>query len=115
MAEAQTSGFERFNDALRGLDDQLQELRERFDEQRKKVEGELRKRTDRVREELRGSDVLQRAEQVRKDIGGRVERGREQIYDAFGLASKAEVQRINRKLNTIVKKVNELAKEVVAA
>ena len=115
MAEARTSGFERFNDALRGLDDQLQDLRERFDEQRKKVEGELRKRREQVREDVRGSSVFQRAEQVRKDIEDRVERGRDQIYDAFGLASKAEVQRISRKLNTITKKVNEIAKEVVAA
>ncbi len=58
MAEARTSGFERFNDALRGLDDQLQDLRERFDEQRKKVGGELRKRRDQVREDLRGSGVV---------------------------------------------------------
>ncbi len=114
MAQAETSGFERFNDALRGLDGQLQDIRERFDERRKKVEGELRKRRDQVREELRSTGVVQRAGQVRKDIEERVERGREQIYDAFGLASKADVQRINRKLNTISKKVSELAKEVVA-
>ena len=111
MAELRESGFERFNDALRGLDDQLQDLRDRFDTRRRKVEKELGKRRDRVRNELRGTSVFQRAEKVRKDIEDRVERGREQIYDVIGLASKAEIQRLNRKLNTVTKKVNELAKE----
>ncbi len=114
MAETRASGFDRFNDALRGLDDQLQDLRDRFDGRRKQVETELRKRRDQVREELRGNGVYQRAERVRKGLEERVERGRDQIYDAFGLASKAEIQRINRKLSTISKKVNDLAKEHVA-
>ncbi len=114
MAETRVSGFDRFNDALRGLDDQLQDLRDRFGGRRKQVETELRKRRDQVREELRGNGVYQRAERVRKDLEERVERGRDQIYDAFGLASKAEIQRINRKLSTISKKVNDLAKEHVA-
>ena len=48
--------------------------------------------------------------QARKNVEDRVERGREQIYDVFGLASKAELQRINRKLNLISKKLNELTR-----
>jgi len=111
MAQTRASGFDRFNETLRSLDDQLQELRDRFDTRRKKVETELRKRRERIEEDLRESSVFQRADTVRKDVGERVERGRDQLYGVFGLASKAEVQKLNRKLNSISKKVNELAKE----
>ena len=38
MAQTRSSGFDRFNDALKSLDEQLQDLRERFDHQRRKVE-----------------------------------------------------------------------------
>ena len=111
MAQTHASGFDRFNEVLRSLDDQLQELRDRFDTRRQKVESEFRKRRDRIEEDVRDSSLFQRADEVRKDLGGRVERGRDQLYGVFGLASRAEVQKLNRKLNSISKKVNELAKE----
>ena len=37
MAETQANGFDRFNEALRSLDDQFQDIRDRFDDGRKRV------------------------------------------------------------------------------
>ena len=111
MAEAQQSGFDRFNDTLRNLDDQLQDLRDRFDDRRRKLEGEVRKRTDRIQKDLRKSTVYQRAEQVRKDVEDTIEKTRSQVFGAFGLATKDDIAKLNRKLTTISKKISELSRD----
>ena len=111
MAEANANGFDRFNEALRNLDDQLQELRERFDDRRKKTEKRVREFRKDVETQLRKSPIYRRAERVRKDVEEQVESTRDQLYDAFGIASKSEVDKLNRKLSAISKKLNELAKE----
>ena len=114
MSQPSTSGFDRFNDALRNLDEQLQELRDRFEDNGRRFRDEFRKRTDRLDSQLRKSPLYRRADRVRKDIEGQVERTREQVYDAIGLASKSEIEKINKKLSTISKKLNDLAKEQTA-
>jgi uncharacterized protein YukE len=111
MAEVSTNGFDRFNEALRNLDDQLQELRERFDERRKKTEKRVKEFRKDVETQLRKSPLYRRAERIRKDVEEQVETTRNQVYDAVGIASKSEVEKLNRKLNAISKKLNELARE----
>ena len=111
MAQAETSGFDRFNDALRSLDGQIQDLRDRFDESRRDLENRAKRVRKDAETQLRKSPLYRRAERVRKDVEEQVEQRREQFYEAFGIASKSEVDRLNRKLNTISKKLNELAKD----
>ena len=114
-AAERRNGFDRFNEALRNLDEEIQDLRERVERGRKRLEGEIRNRTDRVRTELRKNEVFRRAEQLRKDVEDQLERGRAQIYEVFGLATKADVERLNRKLNQISRRISEITKESAAA
>jgi chromosome segregation ATPase len=109
MASVRATGFERFNDALKSLDEQLQDLRERFDHQRQRVEKEVRKRAGQLQERVQESDVFKRAEQGYKDLGSRVDETRSQIYDVFGIASKAEIEKLNKRLNKISKQITDLA------
>ena len=109
MAQTRSNGFDRFNDALKSLDEQLQDLRERFDHQRHRVEREVRKRAEQVQERIQDSDLYKRAERGYKDIGSRVEETRSQIYDVFGIASKAEIEKLNKRLNKISKQIHDLS------
>ena len=111
MAEASTNGFDRFNEALRSLDTQVQDMRDRFDEGRRDLEKRATKIRKNVETQLRKSPLYRRAERVRRDVEEQIESTRDQVYDVFGIASKADVDRLNRKLNTISKKLNELAKD----
>ncbi len=113
MSSTQASGFDRFNETLRNLDHQLQDLRGRFDTRRKRFESKVRKQADRVQTDLRKSTVYKRAEQARKDIEGTLERTRSTIFEAVGLATKADVEKLNRKLNVVARKLSELTKEQV--
>jgi hypothetical protein len=110
-AHGRPSGFDRFNDALRNLDDQVQELRDRFDDQRRKVEDEFQKRREKLEAQVRKSPLYKRADRVRKDIEEQVEQTRDQVLDVFGIATKHDLDKINRKLNLLSKKLNELSKE----
>jgi len=109
MAQTRSSGFDRFNDALKSLDEQLQDLRERFDHQRRKVERDVRKRAEKLQTRVQESDLYKRAEGARKDLESRVESGRSQIYDVFGIASKHEIDKLNKRLNKISKQLTELS------
>jgi hypothetical protein len=109
VAQTRSSGFDRFNDALKSLDEQLQDLRERFEDQRKKLEKEVRKRAEKLTTRLQETDLYKRAESATKDLGERVETGRSQIYDVFGIASKHEIEKLNKRLNKISKQLTELS------
>src|SRR5499426_1458543 len=109
MAQARTTGFDRFNDALKSLDEQLQDLRERFDHQRSRVEKEVRKRYDRAAERIQETELYKRAERIRKDVESRVDETRSQIYDVFGIASKSEIEKLHKRLNKISKQIHDLS------
>ena len=109
MAQTRSSGFDRFNDALKSLDEQLQDVRERFDHQRRRVEREVRKRAEELQTRIQETDLYKRAEGARKDLEGRVDAGRSQIYDVFGIASKHEIEKLNKRMNKISKQLTELS------
>jgi uncharacterized protein YukE len=116
MAEStaeRRNGFDRFNEALRNLDEEIQEVRERFEQRRERIGSDLRNRADRVREEIQSSELYRRADKLRRDVEHQFDRGRQQVYETFGLATKADVDRLNRKLNQIARKLNEITKEGV--
>ena len=104
-----TTSFDRFNDALKSLDEQLQDLRERFDHGRQRVEKEVRKRAERVAERIQETELYKRADKLRKDVESRVEEGRSQIYDVFGIASKSEIDKLHKRLNKISKQIHDLS------
>ncbi len=110
MATSQTP-FDRFNDALKTIDEQLQGIRDQFDERRKEFETDLRKRAQKVQVEVKKTALFRRVDQARKDVEDQVERAREAIYDVFGIASKSDVDRLSRKLSSISRKLNDLAKD----
>ena len=109
MAQTRSSGFDRFNDALKSLDEQLQDLRERFDHQRRRVEREVRKRAEKLTSRVQETDLYKRAEGARKDLEERVDVTRSQIYDVFGIASKHEIEKLNKRMNKISKQLTELS------
>ena len=110
MATTQTP-IDRFNEALKSLDEQLQGVRDQFDERRKEFEADLRKRAQKVQSDVKKSALFQRVDRARRGVEDQVEKTREAIYDVFGIASKSDVDRLSRKLSSISRKLNDLAKD----
>ena len=105
-----SSPFERMNDALRGLDDQIHDLREQFEDRRRDLEEDLRRRAEDVQSQIKRSTLFKRAERTRKDLEDRAEELRDGLFNALGLATKADVVKLQKKLNSVSRKLNELAK-----
>ena len=111
MATAKNTPFDRFNDALRGLDDQLQEVRERFEDGRKRVESELKKRVEQGDSRVRDTDLFKRAEKARAELEDGVDQARTKVLETLGIASRSEIVKLDQKLDRIQKKLKKLAKE----
>lgn len=94
----------------RQLEQRRRRLEKRVEQNRKHFEKRARKRVDRVLTELRKQPAFRRAEQLRKDAGKRVEQGVETLWSALNLASKSDLQRIDRKLGQLRRKLAEIEK-----
>ena len=109
--ETESSNFDRLNDALRGLDQQIQDLRERFDGQRRRVEDEFEKRRKQFEADFRQSPLFRQASRVRKELDQQVEQARDQVFETFGIATKHDLDKLNRKVNLLSRKLGELSRE----
>ena len=108
-------GVDRVQDALKNADREFQRiqrrvktqrrtLERRLDSQRKSIEKQAQKQIKAIRK----NDLVKRVETLGSDVQGQLESGVEQILSALQIASKADIQRVDRKLNRISKKLKEL-------
>jgi len=88
----------------RRLETQRKSLEKSFEKQAKSIEKTAQKQF----KQLRKNDLVKRAETFGKDVQAQLESGLESFLGAFQVATKADVQRIDRKLNRINRKLKEL-------
>ena len=58
--------------------------------------------------DVRKRPAYKRLETARKDVGKRVDEGVENVLGVFGVASRSQVKRLDRKVNQLNKKLREL-------
>lgn len=109
MAQARIAGFDRLNDVWKSVDEQLQDLRERFDHSRKRLEKEVRERGERISRRVQDTGLYKRAESARERFESELGERRSQVFGAFGIASKADVEKLNRKLARLSKQLSEIS------
>ena len=114
-------GVERINGAFRSIDDEFQRVQKQLktrrrsiekqiNGQRKTVEKRTRKEIKRLRTELEKSPLFRRAESLRKDVTKQVEARIDDMLGAFQIASRSDVQKIDKKLNQIGRRLKEIEK-----
>jgi hypothetical protein len=119
-------GVDRVQDALKSADKEFQRLQRRvktqrrtierrIDKQRKNIEKQAKKQAKTFEKqaqkqikEFRKNDLVKRAETFGKDVQAQIESGLESVLGVFQVATKSDVQRIDRKLNRISRKLKEL-------
>ncbi len=116
LSEARES---RINEAVQFFDDEFQRvqkelstrrksLEKEFATKRKSVEKRTRKELKRIQSELKKSPIVKRADAVRKDITKRVEARVDTLLGLMQVASKSDVQRINKKLTTLNRRLKAI-------
>lgn len=114
-------GVDRLNDAFQSIDDEFQRVQRRVNtrrrtlekelsSRRKKVEKRTRKQLNRFQSELRKSPVYKRAKSLRRDAARQIESGLDSFLGALQIASRSDVERLDRKLSTIGRRLKEIEK-----
>jgi hypothetical protein len=123
MAEQATGfvqeGVDRFNAARDRLDDELQRVQKDLTARRKRLEREIgsrrksfekqtRKQVKQIRSELKSNWFVKRAEDLRSEATRQIEGVRESVLQVLSVASKHDVQKIDRKLTKIHKRLKDI-------
>ena len=108
-------GVDRFRDAVGSLEDEFQRVQKQVRARRKKLEKSLEsrrkdieKRTRKLRRDIERSEPVKRLEALRRDAGKQLEQGVVDVLGALQIASKHDVQRIDRKISQLNKKLKEM-------
>ena len=107
-------GVDRVQDALKNADKEFQRiqrrvktqrrtLERRLDSQRKSIEKQAQKQIKAIRK----NDLVKRVETFGSDVQNQLESSLESVLSVFQIASKADIERVDRKLNRISKKLRD--------
>jgi polyhydroxyalkanoate synthesis regulator phasin len=123
MAQANVfeQGFDRFQSTFRDVDRQVQKVRRELGKRRRTVERELkRRRTDiekratrqlrRVRSELRRNATFRRAETLQAETRERIEQQLDQVLSSIPVASKSDVEGLEKRIARLTRRVRDLEK-----
>ncbi len=103
-------GIDRIQSAADTIDRDFRKFQKNLRGQRKDFEKRTRKRVDQAFADARKQPAYKRAEDLGKDAAKRLERGFERTLDALGVASRGELERLDRRLNQLAKKLRDLEK-----
>ena len=109
----------RINEAVQFVDDEFQRVQKELSARRKSIEKEFaskrktvekrtRKELKRIQTELKKNPIVKRADAVRKDVTKQVETRVDSLLGLMQVASRSDVQRINRKLTTLNKRLKTI-------
>jgi len=121
MAEASfvQDGVDRVREAVDSIDGEFQRVQKRIQAQRKsfekrvnkqrsEIEKRTRKEVKRLQTEIRKNPVVKRAQSIADDATRQVEQGVDRFLGTFQIASKSDVQRIDRKLTQLRRQLKAL-------
>jgi hypothetical protein len=116
LSEARES---RINEAVQFFDDEFQRVQKELGARRKSIEKEFaskrktvekrtRKELKRIQSELKKNPIVKRADAVRKDVTKQVETRVDSLLGLMQVASRSDVQRINKKLTTLNRRLKAI-------
>jgi hypothetical protein len=105
MVENQQGGaFERIAQAVRDLDGQVREVRERFETRARAFQDELETR-------WQGHPLYERARELQQRIETQLIDTRSQLLARLGLVSRRELERLSERLEELARRLRELAEQ----
>jgi Ser-tRNA(Ala) deacylase AlaX len=105
----------RFRRLQKRLDAERKSFEKRIESQRKAIERRTQRQLERLLARLRESKLAHRAETLREDAAQRLETGASALLGALQIASKGDLDRIDRKLSQLTRKLKDIEKNGAAA
>ncbi|MDH3687133.1 MAG: phasin family protein [Myxococcales bacterium] len=113
MAEAGLiqDGIDRVETAFGNIEKEYKRLQKRAEKRRKDFEKRAEKEFKRVATEIRKNPVVKRAESIRTETRKSVEGQVEQLLGGLRIATRADVQKLDRKITQLNKKLRDLSSD----
>jgi BMFP domain-containing protein YqiC len=119
-------GFDRIQAAFRSVEDEVQKAQKRFESRSQKFSTDANKRIKSFQKELRKYPAVQQAESFQKDLSeqfqARSKQVEKQIENSIGsvlgtlqIASRGEINKLDKKLNRINRRLKALDKAIDSA
>lgn len=105
-------GFEkRVREGRKDFEKNTRKFQQRVEGRRRDFEKQTEKRVKSVRDELRKYSLFQRLEELADEASGRIENGVESLLGGLQIATRSDLKKLDKKLNTISRKLKSLEKE----
>ncbi len=111
-ADSFDQGFRRLQ---KRLDVRRKSLEKRFEHERKLIEKRTQRELERLLHRVRESKLAHRAEGWREDAAQRLETGASALLGALQIASKGDLDRLDRKLSQLTRKLKDIEKNGATA
>ena len=119
-------GFDRIQAAFRSVEDEVQKAQKRFESRSEKFSTDANKRIKRFQKELRKYPAVKQAETFQKDLGEQfqarskqvekqIENGVATVLGTLQIASRGEINKLDKKLNRINRRLKALDKAIDSA
>ena len=100
--------IDRVQDAVRSVSGEIERLQDQAEKGRKKWEQETQKRIEQLGEDLRNTPLGKRTVDFGRDASRQAEAGFQTILETLSIASATELQKMNRKLDKISRRLKKL-------
>ena len=74
------------------------------------IEKRAQRELGRLQKQIQKQPIVKRAEALRVDASERIERGVSSFFDVLPIATKSDVERIDRKVSALGRKLKEIEK-----
>jgi len=121
QANVVQDGVDQVREAVRRVDQGFRRIQKQVETRRRRLAKEvtsrrhlLEKRAQRelgrIQKQLQKQPIVKRAEAFRADASERIERGVSTFLDVLPIATKSDVERIDRKVSALGRKLKEMEK-----
>jgi hypothetical protein len=121
QANVVQDSVDQVREAVRRVDQGFRRIQKQVETRRRRLAKEvtsrrhlLEKRAQRelgrIQKQIQKQPIVKRAEALRADASERIERGVSTFLDVFPIATKSDVERIDRKVSALGRKLKEMEK-----
>ena len=101
-------GMDRFEDARKSFEKRYRQVQKQADKRRREFEKTAERRVREIRDRITENPIAKQVDGFRERATQRVEEQVEQVLGLFRIATQSEVERLERKVAQLTRKVREL-------
>ena len=101
-------GIDRIEDARRSFEKRYKKIQKQADKRRRELEKTAEQRGRQIRDDISNNPIVKRVDGLREGASQRIEEQVEQVLSTFRIATQGEIERLERKVAQLSRKVREL-------